>query len=531
MLKYALLQSGAQLGADLRQICERKIIVNQTTDRRRMIIVCTGILFVFVLLCFCAPYALDDWFYGSSTGLRCMSKGFSTLNGRYLSNMMMMVFSRVFWLRALCMGAGSFGICYLTGRIAGRDNPALPLLAAVLLLTMSSGMFKANIVWSPGFVNYTFSPLVVLLILFLLRDVFTTSLKAHRLSFAVATFVLGAASCLIIEHVTIYMCMMSVVLLLYTRLRHHKTLPAHITLLIGCLAGTAFMFANPMYRKAADPSDSYYQMSFAPLDMIKSAYHCIVKNIIPSLYANNIVINLALALLLTLLAFTALSSGRLRGKTALAVRLCTGDIIFTAAYFYFCRWNSEFQILLKYTPAFEILLMLLYFASTTALLFLCVPQQEQLHRMLFAAASELMMSAPLLVVSPVADRCFTPMYVMRILLAAELADYLCRGDGYKLLAARARSMFLTCGVLFVALSLCFSSIFVYIKAADIARMDALYAQIEAGEPVVTLEKMPYSSYLFKGAVPTSEKWMGWFKDSHGIGEDVQIVLADFDGID
>lgn len=78
---------------DILKSCEN-LTDRQTIWHRR--IFCLLILAFFIVLCFCSPYALDDWFYGSSSGISCMNQGWSTLNGRYLSNMLMLVFSVCF---------------------------------------------------------------------------------------------------------------------------------------------------------------------------------------------------------------------------------------------------------------------------------------------------------------------------------------------------------------------------------------------------------------------------------------------------
>lgn len=504
----------------------------KSTSKHLPIVTAISILiaFVFIYLCFCSPFALDDWFYGSSTGIGCMRKGFSTLNGRYLSNMIEMVFSRAFLFRAVCMGACCFGIFHLIRTITGKDNPAITVFSAFVFIAMARAMFKSTVTWSPGFVNYTFSAFLVLMVVALFKDIFTET-PVNTPKKALLAFFLGIASCLNIEHVTIYMCMLSIVLIIYSGIRFHQIYSAQITLLIGSIIGTVIMFTNPIYGIIANPDEKrYYKMDFSFSAIIKSSYDCIIEHIIPNLFKSNIILDIVIAVLISLLVFTAIRHRNFTGFKRILLYLCSLYVCGTAAYFYFCHIHTEFRILLNYTPIFEIIMMIVYFICIAIVLFICPIDSSRQHRLIFEAASILMMTAPLLIVSPVADRCFTPMYIFRILLAADLADLLCRDMNKNLLISRVKALFTISTAIFLAFSICYMSIYTYIKRADIARMDALFSQIEAGETTVTLEKLPYASYIFKGAVPLSQKWMNWFKDKYGIDEDITIEIVDFDGI-
>ncbi|MCD7822091.1 MAG: DUF6056 family protein [Clostridiales bacterium] len=498
----------------------------QTIWHRR--IFCLLILAFFIILCFCSPYALDDWFYGSSSGISCMNKGWSTLNGRYLSNMLMLVFSRVFWIRSLFMGLVQFGICYLIYRISDRKNSGLLLMAAFLYLMTSRSMFVSNIVWSPGFSNYTFSPFLVLVLLALLKPVFEGAPEPSKL-LPLGTALLGLAGSLVVEHVTVYLCIVSVLLLIYCAVRYRRVYAAHVTLLVGVLAGTAFMFSNPIYQQAAGEDSGYYSMSLSIGSLIQSVYNLVSDEVMAYLMKANLVINLVFAIVMTLLVMRALRRGELKPMAALAVKVCLFIVIGASAYFVFLKLNSDVELLLKYTDAMEFVLMIAYFTSIIVILFLCIPQRSLRDRTIFEALSIVLLCAPLAVASPVKDRCFTPMYVFWVLLTVEIAAELCRTEE-KYFPACAKAVTTLFLPMLLTVEICFGCIYGYIRLAENARMDSLAAQVESGATTVTLEELPYSEYVFRKGLPTSQKWFDFFKDAKGIDSEVEIEIVEFDGV-
>ena len=484
---------------------------------------------VFLWLCYCSPYSLDDWFYGSARGVRFMREGWTGVNGRYLSNMMMMVFSRFFMCRSVFMGMVSFFIFWLIKKVASvSDNYALVPFAAFLFLMMSKDEFKSTMNWTPGFVNFTFSAMMVLLILYLVRDVFEREPK-HGPVRIIVMLLLGIASSLLIEHVSLYLCMAGVLLIFYTLIRWHKIAPAHVTLLAGALAGTIIMFMNPMYRKAMSGDNTYKAIELSLIPMLKKAYACATDQILPNLLQKQTMLNLFTAILAFLLVWRYFHAKKPGPVIRILLYLSILINIGAFAYYYFVNRNPDFRILLSYSGYFELALAVLYYLTFSALILITVEDTGRRHRMFFELASQVLLSAPLLVASPVAARCFTPMYAFRVLLAAEMIDVLCHTYEEKTAEWQAALVcFAVAG--FITTSLCYVSLFSYIKAADTVRMSDMYAQIAAGETTVTLEKLPYEDWIFHNGTPPQGKWMDMFKNHCGIAENIEIKITDFDGI-
>ena len=484
---------------------------------------------VFFWLCFCSPYSLDDWFYGSARGVKYMREGWVGVNGRYLSNMMMMVFSRFYMCRSLFMGIVSFLVFWLIKKVASvSDNFALVPFAAFLFLMMSKDEFKSTMNWTPGFVNFTFSAMMVLLILFLMRDVFEKE-PVHGPVRAAVMLLLGAATSLLIEHVSLYLCMAGVLLIIYTLIRWHKISIAHVTLLAGILAGTIIMFMNPMYRKAMSGDNTYKAIELSLIPMLKKAYTCAIDQILPNLLQRQTILNLFTAILAVLLVWRYYHTRNAGPVIRTILFLCMLINIGAFSYYYFANKNADFKILLSYSGYFELALAVLYYLAFAVLLLITVEDTGRRHRMLFELASQVLLSAPLLVASPVAARCFTPMYAFRVLLAAEMIDVLCHTQEDKM--AEWQGMLLRFAAAgFITTGLCYLSLFSYIKAADTVRMSDMYAQIAEGKTVVQLEKLPYEDWIFHNGTPPQGKWMDMFKNHCGIPANIEIEITEFDGI-
>ena len=138
------------------------------TNNKRYIL-----LFVFLItLCSLFPYTGDDWAWGSKIGLERLYNGFNDYNGRYGGNLIVIALTRIFVIRNVTMAGTILGIIYLCEKIIEKNNKNLFLLATFLFLAIPKLVFRQAIVWTSGFANYAISIFLVIIYVYLIKDLF-----------------------------------------------------------------------------------------------------------------------------------------------------------------------------------------------------------------------------------------------------------------------------------------------------------------------------------------------------------------------
>ena len=130
------------------------------------------ILFVIlVVICFMFPYTHDDWPWSGAEGLNRLKNLFDGYNGRWAGNILVMILTRFRIFRAIFIASILLGIIYFIKKLT-KTTETGTLLSIFLLLCMPISMLAQAIAWTSGFANYVPPVLLILIYIYLNRNIF-----------------------------------------------------------------------------------------------------------------------------------------------------------------------------------------------------------------------------------------------------------------------------------------------------------------------------------------------------------------------
>ena len=116
--------------------------------------------------------------------------------------------------------------------------------------------------WTSGFTNYIISLLFLFIYFNYTKPVFDKRKPRGGIITAVVFLIVGFCGALCIENITIYNCLFSIFVIVFSLVTMKKVVAANITYLLGTLAGTILMFSASNYNDIASGNDSIGLRSF-----------------------------------------------------------------------------------------------------------------------------------------------------------------------------------------------------------------------------------------------------------------------------
>lgn len=195
-------------------------------------------------------------------------------NGRVLGNLLSFLLMDPWWLRALVKAVTVVGLVALLQRVTGSRTVWGVLPAVLGVLLVPAPVFRQALAWSTGF--YYYVPPVLGLVLL------AGTVAGHRDDRRPArprwtrwwvrrrvprhtrwwtlpgAVLLGVATCLFIEPVTVAAVGLAVGGLLMAVLRRRRASPALLGWAVGTLSGTVVMLASPGLRRSLTGGSDYY---------------------------------------------------------------------------------------------------------------------------------------------------------------------------------------------------------------------------------------------------------------------------------
>lgn len=474
-----------------------------------------GICFLFTaLLCYLFPYSGDDWAWGSQIGIDRLNVWFADYNGRYVGNLIEIAMTHSNLIKTLVMALGLTGIIYLAERISG--HPWAFYVTLVCLILMPRPVLRQAVIWTAGYSNYVTSIFFTLVFIAYVYPIFQREMPKRKLWHCIPLLVLGVISTLIVEHITIYNVVLSVGVIIYTIAAHRRIIASHAAYFLGAVAGTVYMFSNGAYHSIANNQDEYRQM--AKDDIIGQSIQNYVQIITRNLTLVNVCVNLAILIVCFLLfrqciAITERKWVRYIGQCCLIVMTAFNA---WALLSYLGIYDYTKQDLLLYTEAILVIIYIL------ALIIFCIQvglRKKCLWKLLFWNAGILCVTAPLLVVNPIGERCFFATYILFILLLLELGTQLEGNTVSDILNGKLlRQICISISVAGLAFYL---NIFTSIHQADCDRLERIRQQVADGKTSVEILYLPYEEYVWT-ATPTEEAWAERYKLFYGLPEDLEL---------
>lgn len=475
-------------------------------SKHKFIIIIISYFFILSLL---IPLSWDDWAWKSSTGLKRLFTGFDNYNGRYLSNILEIIFVRSFPFRVIIMTLCSSAIVYLIYKLTLKNKKGIVLLFILLLLMLIPiQVFAETYGWLAGYVNYVTSVALMLYIIFLLKTNFDRQSNFKK---EAIIFLVGFSSMLFVEHVSLYLLSLIIISNLYYFYVRKKLNFTYFNLLISGTLGFIVMFSNRAYYSIVAGSDNYRTIKVEDTFFIR-AIKIYVLQFTKALFVDN----LLLLLVLTILIFMIIL---IKNKTNILVNLST-LLLFSSSILFITFNRTE---LLNANAAKPLLIMssLLFTAVVTFfILFLIINfwKTSTLKIMLFYLVSAVILIAPFFLITPFSARCTFASYIFMILIIIEISKYTFKHFKFELLINKE---YLISIFIILTLSLSYLLPISINRFIDYQRLSKIQ-NMESYPKAITMKKVPFTNYHYFINLNENSFMTPFFKEVYNIPKETKI---------
>lgn len=490
------------------------------TKSDKKVLIYSAILLVFlIVLCYTFPYTGDDWAWGSSIGIERYNSFFAGYNGRYLGNIFVMILTRSELLKTLCMTGVLFGIIFISYRYSNKKNTTLLYISSLCILALPRLVLRQSVVWTSGFTNYAISIFLILIYIYIVKNIFYNEKPKYPKYLPVLLLILGICNALFVEHITLYSIVLGIFVIIYTYIRFKKIYSAQIAYFLGAIIGAVIMFTNSAYLSIASSQDTYRSIPNSGISgFISTSIDSYFKVIYKELFFNNIIINIIIAITAIIIIYKYNSNNKNK-VMAIASNLIGLIIVAYSAYSLLASLNIKWNILLRFTDYAEGIFSIAYYIAILFLIILFINDKNRKAKMLFILISIAFLTGPLFVVKPIGSRCFLATYVMFILLINEFIDYIMVDNKNNVLMKCINKIIIVISILFAVYLL---SIYTYIAKVNNERIDYIKSEVASNNKEIVLTKLPYEEYLWTATPTENGLWEDRLKLFYQIPKDVDL---------
>jgi len=469
---------------------------------------------VFSVLAEYFPRTGDDWAWGSHEGTDRLAKFFQGINGRYGGDLAIIGLTRSGPVAALVVSAVVCASLFLVLHLASNRTPLGYAVAAALFLLMPRGVWRESVVWLAGFVNYAVAAFAFLCFFAVVQAEWHGRWRKPGMV-RLAMVALGAfAGQFFIEHVTLCICVVSLILTVLLRRRDGRFPRYTSAWTVGAFIGAAVMFSNSAYGRAA--SGSGYQQAVSLSG--PHALHRIAVRTLDYLPTQAVVWNIAFngVLAVLLVALVALS-GNLGTRAGKAVVVLAAGYLIVSYGLSFIERNGHHTG--ERIRAFATVAALLMLAALVVSALSIVRSNQRRWTVLVACTSLVCMVGPLILVNPVGPRQFYPTYlVLLVLVSVIAAEVRERAPALERRLAWAPVQLVSIGLISYLLV-----VYVTIHNAIDHRVNYVRAQVQAGQTQVNIAPLPYSYFVHNGD-PFFSVLYSRFKEYYSIPQELKLRL-------
>lgn len=353
------------------------------------------IFILFTILSIFFAYTGDDWFWASGDALRYLKRLFIDYNGRYLSDIIIILLSRFKILKIITYGILCTCMFVVMRNTVNKKNNTLLYIGIFLFLLIDTTILNQGFVWASGFVNYFISGVLLLVLInYLVKDSF---FKVNK----ILLFIFGLVSCLFLENVSILILLVTIGYIIYKK-KTKQTIKSVVPLLNGALTGTAFMFANPSYWGNAHIGERTFSILNAPQNLLHT--------IIPEFYGKNFLIVLLLIAFLLFLCIKIFSRGT-KKERVLTLLSITSIFGFGVTY------------LLSSIDLLNYIMLVLFTVASLYILLHANNSKMFKRKIIIYYIFKIGYILPLIFIGPIGPRQFMFPFIMDILILLELVNY------------------------------------------------------------------------------------------------------------
>lgn len=457
-----------------------KLHVLNTVKRPMFWLGAVSFIFFLVLAGF-FPYMQDDWHWGTRDWSAIVEP-----NGRYFGNLLVMLLTRIPFLKIAVVGGSCWLICYFAYRYACTARIFVYLLAVFCFFVMEKEMMAQGIVWTAGFSNYVPPVLIGLFYVLLVQGVLNAQPPQYAKGLSAITFLMGVAGGLFIENLTIFHVLLGAFVLAYTKVKFKKVYAVHLAFFAGAVLGALIMFSNPVYLAIFTTGDPNHYRTVGGENVAGLFVRMFVNFRIGciEMFSKNAVLCMLISIMFSVYAFWH--------KAKKFIWICIFNmfvslgLLATSFGFDIIHLSMKVQLLFLACAA-------VWLGTSVLLSVVLVKGTANKIRVLFPLGCAVVSAAPLLPVSPIGPRCFVCVYVLMMMSICALAAALFKDLSFKSKPAKVFLVTLCAAVLLTG------GIRTYVYARvhhyDALRLDFAETQSENGADVLYICALPFADYL------------------------------------
>ena len=478
------------------------------------------------------PYGIDDWSWGIPKGKEYLITG--SLNGRYLGNLLEIIVSRSELLKTVIIGTMAALLPALSVELLldwekkGEERiiqeyiengrPVLLLAACLLYMTIPMSVWRQTYGWIAGFSNFGLSAVLILVYQLVVLQLWNNDTPIDLASvFALLTF--GVAIELVLENVSIYFAITTLVLTICRQICAGKRSGRLLLLLMGNFIGIAMMFSSSIYSVLFETGHAINGMRAITFDRNAGFLaNMLLLNerfiyFFPvSIWANNWIICGTAALIMAI--------NCTKEKTLICYLLCGLNICFVIYIFLNHSFGPPENYISRWSDVLSQRLNLLYF-WIIMITIIILYHKEKRHLMV---SIFLWFSAPAVIfplsatnMNAEAGRCFLPSTVFQIeFLLLQVLNFT-KGNDF---ALKKRWGIVLAVLLF---GVCLQKGIIYHEIGIVKQeREKLINSAKRGETeYIAFPDFPYLEYLWV-TEPVGEEQRNYFREFYDIPKNVEI---------
>lgn len=455
------------------------------------------IIFVLLILYFtifgiCSNFIItgDDYYFANKSLSSFSDIRSIECNGRYLGNILEVLLvnfslNNLNIVRTLFMTTGLFIIIILVAKSSTLNVKFNFLYSATLILIAPSNIYREVYSWTPGYINYLIPIIGVLISLHIFKH------KQNTTIYCFITFLIGLSCQFFIEHMTIYTVVLSTFLLLINFILYHKINYTALSYFLSSIIGAIIMFSSANYNNLLSSNDKYRSTSFSDMSTFLNRF---CSNLIEA--SRDIVLeNYFITILLCILCIVILKYTRFKNIKKLFILKITNQIIslLIILYILFYHFIVKQSISLSkniYIYFLHILVAFLFLFLLLSIIIFFITSSMYKYKMIFYIVSILVVSLPLLFVSPIGSRCFYISYIFLSILSLDLISYL-----LEILNIRISYLQYINIILLFIICIYIGDIYYSTKEIYNLRTKYILEQMNAKKTEITVPSFPYEKYI------------------------------------
>ncbi|MEB8093518.1 MULTISPECIES: DUF6056 family protein [Mammaliicoccus] len=463
----------------------------------------------FLLLSSLTPLTGDDWTWKSYIGIKRLESFFENYNGRYISNILELIFVRFTFVRILAMAIGSTLLIYYMYKISTiKKNPIFMLYILVLVLLMPLSVFKQTLGWTAGYVNYVISVVIMLSFIRLYTKETLTKLNFLKIIFY---FLFSIIAMLVVEHVTLYLLFISFLINTFYYVKNKKLNGLYFVILIGHLIGSLIMFTNEAYISSITGKNDYQKLNNHD-NIFTSAIKVFNDEMTLYFFTHN-------GLLLSLLTILLITITKLVNKNKkVNVLICSVFIISIIVSIFF----NQFKYINSLNNVIPSTLLICSLISLTIFIVINFKGTLYYNRLLFYVFSMIILTLPFLVISPYGGRCTFASLIFFVMIIIDMSQFI-----LNILETKDIHMNMYIQK-YVNTSIIILIVLLYIiplsfnKYTEISR-DNYLNNLDNYDKVIKIDQIPFKSYHHMPDPVEGIYMTKFYKTLHGVPEETKLL--------